>query len=412
MTVPPRSLLRPYPSMSAARPQTGTLPRRLALAVAFGVGMVTVGVGPVAAQTGDPTGSSTATTEPALGTFTPDALAQAVQVAVEYTNVNAQLTTVTRELTDVQTRLTEASHAYETSDQQYSEIGNQIDAARYRLRGRAVASYKNHTQLIGSELEIQRVQSVQAGTQYVRDAATADLHAIQQLSGRAAQLKAIRDDRAQTVRDLQAQQVSLNTERDQLSAQAASDQTQLESLGGVPVMGESQLSSQQMAAWFRSTGQTAHLSGSTTIDQLTALYVDEGSAATIRGDIAFAQAIIETGSFGHATDNNYAGIGACDSCNGEPAFPSPRDGVRAQVQLLRSYADPASTAANLGNPPDATLFGHDPAVAVTTFNNFSLKGKVPLWNQMGHGNWATDPNYAGKVLKVYLHMLTFAKQQG
>ncbi len=187
---------------------------------------------------------------------------------------------------------------------------------------------------------------------------------------------------------------------------------QLESLGGVPVMGESQLGSQQMAAWFRSTGQTARLSGSTTIDQLTALYVDEGSAATIRGDIAFAQAIIETGSFGHATDNNYAGIGACDRCNGEPAFPTPRDGVRAQVQLLRSYADPESTTANLGNPPDPTLFGHDPALAANTFNNFSLKGKVPLWNQMGHGNWATDPNYAGKVLKVYLRMLTFAKQQG
>ena len=388
------------------------MPRFLTSVVALGVGVLTLGAAPVAAQIGAPTGSSTPTTEPTRATFTPDALAQAVQVAIAYTIVNAQLTTATREMTDIQSRLADANQAYATSDQQYSEIGNQIDAARYRLRGRAVASYKNHSELIGSELEIQHVQSVQAGTQYVKDAATADLHAIQQLSRRAAQLKAIRDERAQAVRDLQAQQVSLNTERDQLSAQAAGDETQVESLGGVPVMGESQLSSQQMAAWFRSTGQAAHLSDGTTIDHLTALYVDEGSAATIRGDIAFAQAIIETGSFGHATDNNYAGIGACDSCNGEPAFPSPRDGVRAQVQLLRSYADPTSTTANLGNPPDPTLFGHDPAVAVRSFNNFSLKGKVPLWNQMGHGNWATDPNYAGKVLKVYLRMLTFAKQQG
>jgi hypothetical protein len=393
-----------------ARPTIRPLPRASWLLVAICAGATTLGVVPAGAQTGDPSGSTTPTTQPALGTFTPDALAQAVQVAIEYTNANEQLTTITRELTDVQTRLTLASQAYATSDQQYSDVGNQVDAARYRLRGRAVASYENHSRLIGSELQIQHVQSVQSGTQYVKDAATADLHAIQQLSGRAATLKAIRDDRAQAVRDLQAQQVSLNTEHDKVLAQASSDETQLESLGGVPVMGESQMSSQQMAAWFRSTGQAARLSGGTTIDQLTALYVDEGAAATIRGDLAFAQAIIETGSFGHATDNNYAGIGACDSCTGEPAFPNPRAGVRAQVQLLRSYADPASTVSNLGHPPDPTLFGQDPAAAAHTFDNFSRKGKVPLWNQMGNGNWATDPNYAGKVLKVYLRMLAFARQ--
>jgi mannosyl-glycoprotein endo-beta-N-acetylglucosaminidase len=384
----------------------------LSLAVVASIAGVTLGAAPAVAQTGDPTGSTTATTAPTLGTFTPDALAQAVQVAIEYTNANAQLTTVTRELTDLQHQLDVANQAFQTSDQQYSDIANQIDAARYRLRGRAVASYKNHSQLIGSELEIQHVQSVQAGTQYVRDAATADLRAVQELSGRGATLKAVRENRAQAVRDLQAQQVTLNTERDKLTAQAASDKSQLESLGGIPVMGESQLGAQQIAAWFHSTGQTAHLAGGYTIEELAQLYVDEGSAATVRGDIAFAQAIIETGSFGHATDNNFAGIGACDSCTGEPSFPTPRDGVRAQVQLLRSYADPASTTRNLGNLPDPTLFGQDPTAAANTFDNFSLKGKVPLWNQMGHGNWATDPNYAGKVLKVYLRMLTFGKPQG
>ena len=27
---------------------------------------------------------------------------------------------------------------------------------------------------------------------------------------------------------------------------------------------------------------------------------------------------------------------------------------------------------------------------------------------MGHGNWATDPNYAGKVIGVYRSMVAFA----
>jgi len=85
--------------------------------------------------------------------------------------------------------------------------------------------------------------------------------------------------------------------------------------------------------------------------------------------------------------------------------------VRAQIQLLRSYADPTSTAANLGYPPDPTLFGAAPAAAAASFDSFYLKGKVPLWNEMGHGNWATDPNYAGKVLRVYLTMLTYSNTQ-
>ena len=28
---------------------------------------------------------------------------------------------------------------------------------------------------------------------------------------------------------------------------------------------------------------------------------------------------------------------------------------------------------------------------------------------MGHGNWATAPNYAGKVLRIYQQMLAFAE---
>jgi len=169
------------------------------------------------------------------------------------------------------------------------------------------------------------------------------------------------------------------------------------------------LGAAHLAAWFRSTGAHAALADGTTIDQLTELYLEEGDAAQVRGGLAFAQAIIETGSFGHATDNNFAGIGACDRYVGEPSFPTPRDGVRAQVQLFRSDADLNSTTANLGNPPDPTLFGADPATAAATFDSFYLKGRVPLWNEMGHGNWATDPNYAAKVRRVYQQMLAFAE---
>ncbi len=121
----------------------------------------------------------------------------------------------------------------------------------------------------------------------------------------------------------------------------------------------------------------------------------------MRGDLAFIQGVIESAYFSVAAGDNYAGIGACDSCSGGFVFASPRDGVRAQIQLLRNYADPDSRADNLTYPPVKGLYPADPVVAARTFDRFFLKGKVPLWNMMGNGHWATDPTYAGKVLGLF-----------
>jgi len=339
-----------------------------------------------------------------------DQLAEAVQLALEYTSVTGQLTNVDQQLPSVQANLAAAQNGFEVLDTRYTNDQTGLAGAVARLRGRAAVAYENSANLIGGTLEIQHVQSLEVGQQYANAADAADTSAVTNLAAALTALKAERDQRANTVRELQAQVTLLNTQHNALTARAAADQSALESLGGVPVLGTARLTAQQLADWFRLTGLHAHLSGTTTIDDLTRLYLDEGQAAGVRGDVAFAQAIIETGSFGHATDNNFAGIGACDSCVGEPSFPTPQAGVRAQIQLLRSYADPASTAENLGNPPDPTLFGADPATAASTFDSFYLKGKVPLWNEMGNGNWATDPNYASKVLRIYLQMLTSADQ--
>ena len=114
----------------------------------------------------------------------------------------------------------------------------------------------------------------------------------------------------------------------------------LDDAATITVMGDSELTGDQIAAWFTARGVHYQLSGDTTIGELADLFVEEGAAEHVRGDIAFAQAMLETGSFAHATDNNYGGIGACDSCNGEIPFPTPRDGVRGQIQMLKNYADP------------------------------------------------------------------------
>jgi flagellum-specific peptidoglycan hydrolase FlgJ len=42
------------------------------------------------------------------------------------------------------------------------------------------------------------------------------------------------------------------------------------------------------------------------------------------------------------------------------------------------------------------------------FDFVSPKGKAPTWNQMGNGNWATDPNYASTVINLYNRMRSYA----
>ena len=174
--------------------------------------------------------------------------------------------------------------------------------------------------------------------------------------------------------------------------------------GTTSLLGPSALAPEDIAAWFRATGGRGAVAG-ITIEELATIYVEEGAAAGVRGDIAFAQSIIETGSFNAIGPNNFAGLGACDSCSDMTQFPTPRDGVRAQMQHLRNYGDTASRSDGLGNPPSPFWYGHDPATATSNFDTFFAKGWAPTWEEMGAGNWATDPTYSGKVLGVYDRML-------
>ena len=114
-------------------------------------------------------------------------------------------------------------------------------------------------------------------------------------------------------------------------------------------MGTAQLNARQMADWFESTGMPYRLAGGMSIRELAQIFIEEGADEDVRGDVAFAQSVLETGYFRWAIDNNYAGLGACDSCSGEPSFPSPRDGVRAQIQHLKNYGDPDSRTPGLAH---------------------------------------------------------------
>lgn len=170
--------------------------------------------------------------------------------------------------------------------------------------------------------------------------------------------------------------------------------------GSVPVMGRASIDAARLAAWFRTRqpqpGGT--YSASVPVETLAQLYIEEGAAEGVKGDVAFMQAIVETGWFRFggsvpAWKNNFAGIGATDTNPAPATFPDARTGVRAQIQHLRAYGDPSATSCAV--PPL-----HRPCVD-PRFNLVTPKGKAPTWNQMGNGNWATSTTYASSILALY-----------
>jgi hypothetical protein len=167
---------------------------------------------------------------------------------------------------------------------------------------------------------------------------------------------------------------------------------------GVSVMGPSVLDANQLGGWFNAQGYVDLTPA--TITQLTKWYIQEGSAEGVRGDVAFAQAVLETGGFGSpdaVSLNNYAGIGHCDSCSAGWAFPSPQGGVLGQVQLLRIFAGGQGGPA--GAPP--------PVLPALTPAKEGRSGCCQTWESLT-GIWATDPTYGDQILSIYQTMLAFA----
>lgn len=111
---------------------------------------------------------------------------------------------------------------------------------------------------------------------------------------------------------------------------------------GTPsVVGAAVLTAAELQAWWRAQGKGEPLS-QVEMSELIGLYIDEGGATGVRGDIAFAQAIHETGWFTNTDSrqhNNFAGIGNFSGQSEGYGYDSPRAGVRAHLELLASYAD-------------------------------------------------------------------------
>jgi hypothetical protein len=167
---------------------------------------------------------------------------------------------------------------------------------------------------------------------------------------------------------------------------------------GISLLGGSALNADQLAGWFNEQGYVDLTT--TTVKQLASWYLQVGAAEGVRGDVAFAQAVLETGGFSSPDAvglNNYAGIGHCDTCPAGWPFPSPHAGVTGQLQLLRIFADPG--AAPRGAPA--------PVLPALVPARQGRRGCCATWESLT-GVWATDPTYGVQILTLYQGMLAFA----
>ncbi|WP_214885359.1 MULTISPECIES: glucosaminidase domain-containing protein [unclassified Exiguobacterium] len=160
------------------------------------------------------------------------------------------------------------------------------------------------------------------------------------------------------------------------------------------IMGISALTPQQMADYVKKKNPRNVRLSKTSVEDLAKLFVIIGAKEGVRGDVAFAQALKETGYFRYGGDvlpkqHNYSGIGTTGNGVKGHFFRSPHQGVSAQIQHLKAYA--SNDALNTKQV--------DPRFYLVK------RGSATTWPSL-HRKWAMQPkgNYGTEILSIYQEM--------
>jgi N-acetylmuramoyl-L-alanine amidase len=126
--------------------------------------------------------------------------------------------------------------------------------------------------------------------------------------------------------------------------------------------------------------------GLTQFSDIARLYREEAAIEGMNYDIAFSQMCLETnflrfGGDSRPEHNNFGGLGS--GAAGPAAFPSPRMGVRAQVQHLKAYANTEPLVQEVVDPRF----------------QFISRGIAPLVRQLS-GRWSADPHYGDRIMAI------------
>ena len=164
-----------------------------------------------------------------------------------------------------------------------------------------------------------------------------------------------------------------------------------------PITGEAVATAAQMQAYIKSVNPNVAQS----VINMIPLYLSEGKAEGIRGDLAFAQSCLETGNFtfkGSAvtlTQNNFCGMGVTQNGMKGNSFASPQIGIRAQVQHLKAYANKEALV----------------NICVDPRFKYVTRGCIPYIEQLGiqenpkKQGWSAGKNYGGQILDILSRIL-------
>ena len=220
---------------------------------------------------------------------------------------------------------------------------------------------------------------------------------------------------------LSSKSSSLSSSADAHSSSSEKESSSSEEQSGViPILGASVLTKSQLLAYSSSHISSMRLTCS--VEELIGYYLTIGAKYGVRGDIAYLQAIIETGWFKYnrpkgyyeyengawvykdgprpegyyvvPSDNNFCGLGVTgyiSENNTLCRFDTAALGVEAQIQHLYAYA--------CKSPLPSGTTKIDPRFGLVA------RGCAPNWNDLGNGNWASDKRYGEKILTSYNNVL-------
>lgn len=133
---------------------------------------------------------------------------------------------------------------------------------------------------------------------------------------------------------------------------------------------------------------------SVSAEEIVAYYYEEGTREGIRPDVAFAQALKETGFFRYGGDvvpeqNNYCGLGTTGGGVRGVYFDSPQLGVRAHIQHLLAYSSTRK--------PTLTVVDPRYELVRKAYGSRTLDA----WSDL-NGRWAVPGNrYGQEILSIF-----------
>ena len=175
--------------------------------------------------------------------------------------------------------------------------------------------------------------------------------------------------------------------------------------GCTKIMGTAVATAAQMQTYIK----TVNPSVAQSVFDMIPLYLSEGAAEGVRGDIAFAQSCLETGNFGFSgsavtlDQNNFCGMGVTANGMKGNSFDTPQMGIRAQIQQLKAYASTDALKNALVDP----RFQY-----VTRGCAAYVEWLGQQENPVGKG-WAAGAGYGSKILAILKKVVgTAAGTQG